>query len=376
MKKISILFYLVLVLLTFMSCEEQDGINPQKSTESQIAIDVNSIVHLTPTTSTKEQIEDDMCGDVKTTVLFAGQHKEVGELTISNDSFNLFITYTVTGNWWLKETHLFVGLEANLPLNGSGNPKIGHFPYHGEHNLTQSYTFTIPLNQLEECYVVSAHAVVVKKENGNITSSETAFGFGEKEFPGNRWGWYFEYCNQTCEEDDDDDESETCLNAFATNTTKPERSYCFNYTDNNQKEHIGWSNEFNFYLQQDKHHTLPLYAKVEKCDTGFTDNDIVKVGYADVYLFHEGIGDGMQLFTTVKYVLTNDLYELTEVNLNLNNTKYPIDLDPNHGAYNYNKTSNNWNSNTNSFEKLPWPGIYNDWDTYFIINAKVCRVNK
>ncbi len=376
MKKISILFYLVLSFFTFFACEQQDEIDLSKSKDLQITIDANSQVVLAPTILTKDQIENDNCGDLKITTLFAGQHIEVGEVTISNDEYNLFITYNVTGNWWLEETHLFVGLETNLPLNGGGNPKIGHFPYHGDHDLTQSYTFTIPLNQLEECYVISTHAVVVKKENGDITSSETAFGFGENEFPGNRWGWYFKYCNQECDDKDDDldDETDVCLNAFAYNATTPDRSYCFSFSDKDQKTHVGWSNEFNFYLRQDKHHTLPLYAKVEKCDTDLTTGDIVKIGYVDIYLFHEGVGDGMQLFTTVKYVITDDAYELSDVNLYLEkNIKYPNDLNPSNGDYNYNNTSSHWNSDNNTFEKIPWPGAYNDWDTYFIPNAMVCK---
>lgn len=381
MKKISILFNLVLLFIAIFSCEQQMEINSLKSIDSNISIDKNSQINLEPTTLSKEQIENNSCGEVKITTLFAGQNLDIGNIMIYNDEANLYVTYDVEkGNWWLEETHLFVGNYSDIPFTGAGNPKIGHFPYHGDHDQTQNYTFTIPISELDDCFVVIAHASAVQKDDDKNTGSETAFGFGEEEFDGSRWGWYFEYCQQQCGENDNDDSNDDsnnndaneCLNAFAYNASKTK---CFTYTDSNLITHATWSNQFNFYEQKNQHFTLPLYAAVDNCGIDpISNTNTLEVGYVDIYLFTEGIGDGMQMFTTVKYIINNDAYELSNINLYLSNTVKPTDLDPSNGYYNYNETSDFWNSNENSLEKLPWPGTYNAWDTYFIPYAMVCKV--
>ena len=400
MKKISILFYLVLSFFAYLSCEQQDEINSVNSTDLQISIDKNSQINLEPTTVTKEQIENISCGEIFTTTLLAGQHINVGTLTISNDKENLYVTYTVSGNWWLSETHLYVGSKDNLPLNGGGNPKIGHFPYHGDHELVKTYPFTIPLDQLDECFVISAHAVVIKKENGEVTASETAFGEGKEEnvFPGNRWGWYIDYCQEVCTDDNDDDndddddddddggnddnsddnnggndESEACLDAFAYNELN---STCFTYTNSDSNTIAGWSNTFNYDGQVDQHYILPLFAKVDNCGTAPNIDSNIYIGDVEIYLFSNGVGDGMQLFSTVKYVIKNDNYELSDVYLYLDDYINPSNYDPSKGDYNYDNVSNYWNSSTTSFENMPWPqGDYNRSDTYIIPDALVCKVN-
>ena len=115
------------------------------------------------------------------------------------------MVYKTEGDWWLKAngTHLYVGSEADLPINGGGNPQIGHFPYHGEHGLVQSYTFQIPISDWKSCFVISAHAEVVRL-NGSmeVIQSETGFGCGDKsnEFEGSRWGCYNNYCLKECDD--------------------------------------------------------------------------------------------------------------------------------------------------------------------------------
>ena len=399
MKKISILFYLVLSFFTYLSCEQQDEINSVNSTDLQISIDKNSQINLVPTTFTKEQIESNSCGEIVTTTLFAGQHINAGTVTISNDETNLYVTYSVTGNWWLSETHLYVGSVNNLPLNGGGNPKIGHFPYHGNHELVKTYPFTIPLDQLEDCFIVSAHAVVIKKENGEVTGSETAFADGNNEFPGNRWGWYIDYCQEDCTDDNDDDnddddnddddddndddddggnddnsddESEACLDAFAFNESD---STCFTYINSDSNTIAGWSNSFNFDGQMDKQYILPLFAKVDNCSNDPNKDSNIYIGDVEIYLFSNGVGDGKVLYSTVKYVIKNDDYELSDVYLYLDDYVNPNNFDPSKGDYNYDNSNSYWNSSTSSFENMPWPqGDYNVSDTYIIPDALVCRV--
>jgi len=204
MRKLNYLFVLFL-LLSFVACNESDVTDSVESFDgTSIIVDKQSTVKLNPTTMTPKEIEAASCGDLVVYTLYAGQSIEVGTLTVSNDADNVYVTYNTTGDWWLKETHLFVGNYADLPLNNGNNPVIGSFPYHGEHGLVQTYSFTIPIDEAwGNCFTVAAHASVVRKDqSGAVVQSETAFGCGNDSsaFPGNRWGCYNQYCLQECKE--------------------------------------------------------------------------------------------------------------------------------------------------------------------------------
>lgn len=132
--------------------------------------------------------------------LYGGQTILVGSIDVTNDDNNVYITYNTTGGWTLAETHLYVGDLAGLPTNGANTPIPGQFPNAGTHSGATSYTYTIPLANLNDCFIIAAHASV---EFGNSTSGttqqETAWSIGTP-FPNtNRWGWYSDYCVQTCE---------------------------------------------------------------------------------------------------------------------------------------------------------------------------------
>ena len=133
-------------------------------------------------------------------IFYAGQTINVGNLNVVNDSTNLFVTFSFTGDWYTQQTHLYVGDLAGLPTNPSNTPIPGQFPYSVTHNpMTQTYTYTIPLASLSNCYIIAAHSEMVQVINGVITQTETGWSFGT-EFPNtNRWGWYSEYCTQTCD---------------------------------------------------------------------------------------------------------------------------------------------------------------------------------
>lgn len=135
-----------------------------------------------------------------TSTLFGGQTIPVGTLQVTNDADSLYVTYNTTNDWYLDETHLYVGDFANLPVNNANTPIPGHFPYNTDHTgLITSFTYAIPLNSLSSsCYIIASHAGVYKSVNGVIIQSETAWGFSTP-FPNtNRWGWYSNYCTQIC----------------------------------------------------------------------------------------------------------------------------------------------------------------------------------
>jgi len=161
------------------------------------------------TSCQKEEIAEDVaafrageiCGDVASTNLMAGQHHLAGNVTVSNDADFLYVTYNATGNWRIKKTHLYVGACAGIPTNGGGNPKIGHFPLTANHNnpSVSTYTYAIALDDIAACGCVAAHAEVVRLNgSGTIVQSETAWGSGTG-IGGNSWAMKFNYCAQECE---------------------------------------------------------------------------------------------------------------------------------------------------------------------------------
>lgn len=94
----------------------------------------------------------------ETFALYGGQDIEAGTVTLETTDTDLIVTYQTTDGWQLGTTHLYVGSEEGLPTTGSGNPKIGHFPYAQEVELNDEgypvesldmVVYTIPLSEIE-----------------------------------------------------------------------------------------------------------------------------------------------------------------------------------------------------------------------------------
>ena len=137
---------------------------------------------------------EDTCNS-KTYALIAGQTINVGTVVVSNDDEFLYVTYNTTGDWDLRELHLFV-------LHSEPDERLtpGDAPYKVESLPagTKSYTFTIPFGDELECGTsiwLQAHAAV---------DGETAYG-GTVEDP-RQGAWYgnISYYIECCEEDDCD----------------------------------------------------------------------------------------------------------------------------------------------------------------------------
>lgn len=131
------------------------------------------------------------------TELFAGQHIDAGDINVTNSGEYLRIGVQTEGDWLIDTVHIYAGLDP-VPLNKGGNPAPGQFPYKTEYRDPVSrHIEMIPLADLgADCgdhLYIAVHCDVVKLDrHGNVTDSETAWGFGTP-FGGKRWGWYFEY---------------------------------------------------------------------------------------------------------------------------------------------------------------------------------------
>jgi len=386
-KNKSIVISLFLLFLIFTSCEQEEQINSLKSIESEITIDKNFQTPLEPTTLTKDEIAENSCGDPKETILYAGQHIAVGKMHISNNEDMLFVTYDVNDtNWWLKETHLYVGDIEDAPFVSSGNPKIGHFPYHGDHDLSKEVTFTIPLEDLDDCFSIISQAVVVLSENGSITSSETAFGFGDHEFDGNRWGWFLDHCKESCEDnndgsdddgsddDDDDDEEDDgdqdennddynsgCMEAYAYNSIITNVAFCF---IDEGFDSWGWTNKIvyseGYYSLPPVVQSFPIYANADECDL---QNGSI-IGQLEITI---SAGDS-QAIAKIAYVINSDLI-ISDLNLYVGTNAYPMDTnDKQTISFEYFNYSFNDFGIDHSINNIAWPLT----DVFFIAQATVC----
>jgi len=119
--------------------------------------------------------------------LYAGQHIDVGTVSVWDDCENLYVKYETTGDWVMTETHLHVANKWQLiPHTKKGNPIPGQFDYNGEHAYETVVLYEIPLDLEPEIKLcIAAHAKVVRPIDGcyeevwQIGDVEVDDGFGQ-----------------------------------------------------------------------------------------------------------------------------------------------------------------------------------------------------
>ncbi|MDN3643834.1 hypothetical protein QWY87_14040 [Lutimonas halocynthiae] len=397
-KKTSITAGLVLLFLVIYSCEQEDQIGAFKSTESENSTfkSANDPLNIV---LDQEEIEEIDCDETIRRDLLAGQDIYVGEILIRKENEELVITYDLSStDWQLKESHLFVGDMNDAPFTNSGNPKIGHFPYHGDHGLVNEHPFRIPLNELNDCFSVITHAVVVLISDGSETANETAFGLGDNTFDGNRWGWYLDICNMDCESDEnetnseDQDEETTdeivddevegnsdtngndtagsgndgidpngCMDAYAFDKKNQGNAICF-YEDFNS---WGWTNYIGFNEQHTEPlgitYRYPIFASAFQCDI----ENSMEVGYLQI---HISGGDGIP-YANIKVVLTNSDLMIEEFNFFVGESPYPLDQNGRESIDNadFDFSLSGLNTSSYNITDIPWYDV-----SYFISHIKVC----
>lgn len=138
------------------------------------------------------------CGTPVSIRLIAGQHLDVGTITITNDENNAYVTYQTDGTWAINETHLDVATSPEqLKQTKKGNAIPGQFTYSTSHDpavYVVTHTVDITAWPAGTQLYFAAHAVVISSG-----SSETAWGEGIA-FPGKNWAMYLGYEVQMCTE--------------------------------------------------------------------------------------------------------------------------------------------------------------------------------
>jgi hypothetical protein len=191
MKKI---FLPLLIAFFVLACQKDKDATSEQPLRIAIA---NSTEHNLPA-----GYELPYCVIATETPLLAGQTTNTGSVTVWNDETNVYVAYQTTGNYRVKKTHLFIGACNTIPVNNSGNPRIGNYPFQANHGTgVAAYVYTIPRSSLPEgCLCVSAHAeVVAYGANGSVVFSQTGWGQGEQINDGGSWAMKFGYCQQDCD---------------------------------------------------------------------------------------------------------------------------------------------------------------------------------
>jgi len=210
---------IVFSLLALVSCNE-DMLNPDGSLDAVPTLKSTVFINGTETI---------VCG-TETFPLTAGQTYVVGNVIVSNDETNLYVTYKLNYEGHFGSLHLWVGTDlATTPKNSQGTPIPGQFPYkmetgeetylNGSWIVTQ-YTFTIPLSTIpnySKCgntLYFLAHAETTCDINGDgdyhdegegsvepgtwITSSETAWAGSTVGTGTERWFFYDDFIVACC----------------------------------------------------------------------------------------------------------------------------------------------------------------------------------
>jgi hypothetical protein len=120
-----------------------------------------------------------------------------GIVTVGNDANFLYVTYNITGDWWIKNATLYAGPAADIPgvinPDGTGSFYQWLFPYYYyPWDLIQTHTFQIDLNSLVDCFVVVAYANL----RNIATGQDNMYAWGKSPLKNN--GFYMEYCKQQC----------------------------------------------------------------------------------------------------------------------------------------------------------------------------------
>jgi hypothetical protein len=178
----------------FASCQKESILQPQNE-EAQLA----SVV--VPRDPRDPRDGEEICPE-KTVNLISGQNTVAGEVKVTSNDSLITVTYTATGDFKIKATHLYVGTCEGVPVNRKGNAVPGRFPYKATHNNVTTYTYVIPVAAigLNNCGCIAAHAELVRV-NPNGCGYRTSSGWGEGVPVTNcqsNWAMKFDYCAEPC----------------------------------------------------------------------------------------------------------------------------------------------------------------------------------
>lgn len=197
-KTIMKISWLLLIALTLFvnSCTKTEE---QTVSEDKAALSLKSASVVAPPVISFAVVNG-TCG-VQDQALIAGQNYTAGNVSVSTSYDNkLYVTVTTQNGWAIKAVHLFAGDKINLPVNKSGNPVPGNFPFNNTFSTYQSVvSYEFNLSDFSSSFVVALHAEVDKLDPiGQVLQSETAWAAGTRFVLKGNWATYLNYTVVPC----------------------------------------------------------------------------------------------------------------------------------------------------------------------------------
>ena len=197
----------LLLFIAIFSCKKRIPDPPPVAPPTETPSVYESILNL-PTVS--------FCGSALTSTLKIKNGTDIGTVTVGNDAVYLYLTYNLTGNWYIGDAHSYAGRESLIPRNSDGNPVYGQFP--GKQNLNfcdlrQTFTFRVLLSSLAAdnntlCQTNAQYYVAMRASVRQISNAadcvagteQPAWGAPFLINPGNanEWATALYYCKQDC----------------------------------------------------------------------------------------------------------------------------------------------------------------------------------
>ena len=139
MKTLSKILYIALFSLALISCSENGPLSVDEITDTDVS-------------ETSSLVEINSENGIKTVNLMAGQHINVGQVSVVTKSdTEICVTYSLSENalesgWRIYETHLAISDDLDgIPTKGPGNPAPGQFPY-GDDTLDRGQFACLSMN--------------------------------------------------------------------------------------------------------------------------------------------------------------------------------------------------------------------------------------
>lgn len=140
--------------------------------------------------------------------------ENIGTVTVANDATDLYLTYRLSGNWFLTGVQSYAGKKSLIPLTGSGSPNPGQFPAKLNLNACdkyQSFTFKVSLSELNsdesaQCTSGSQYFIAMRASIREIeTGDDCTMGNNQESWAApvlinpadaDEWATAFYYCRQ------------------------------------------------------------------------------------------------------------------------------------------------------------------------------------
>lgn len=188
MKKVILFILLFWSVVFYFSCTNGNA-QSSKRNEKQISESVTLL---------KDKMVANKDATTLTKTLFADRTINTGSVSVTNDSYFIYVTYKAQKGFVLTKTHLYIGAKNLLPIATEANSISEKFPYMSVHKNELSYTYQIPILAIPagSCGSIAAQAEVVKyNAHGKMIDKQTAWGNGMAVNSTNNEEMQFDYCS-------------------------------------------------------------------------------------------------------------------------------------------------------------------------------------